>query len=80
MKKTIKIPPPPKVGDERVIDYYTVFPVTIINNDVIEKRWMERVYIKQVFCCEYNPSLDKYEYFWKDLQFVNNEQALEKIN
>lgn len=78
MKKIQKIPPPPKVGDERVISYFTVMPITIIKDDVLEKRWMERVYIKQQYVCEFSPHNLGYEYYWKDIEFVDEQGTKEK--
>ena len=64
----------PKVGDERVVEKFLLFPKTINN----EMRWLETakilqrysgkyIQIRGEFCCK-----NKEIYFWKDIRFVDD--------
>lgn len=65
----------PKVGDERVVEKFLLFP-KVINE---EKRWFETAKILQKYAVKSEKKIhskiglyDSYEWFWKDIRFVDD--------
>jgi len=64
----------PKVGDERVVEKFLIFPKTI--ND--EMRWLETAKILQQYVNEHGINQDNIGFyfesklFWKDIRFVDD--------
>jgi hypothetical protein len=55
----------PKTGDTRVVKKFLLFPYTIYGLEIVETRWLETVYIKQV-------STQHEE--WRNIGFVEGEE------
>lgn len=64
----------PKVGDERVVEKFLLFP-KVINE---EMRWLETVKILQKYVNEHGINQDRIGFyfesksFWKDIRFVDD--------
>jgi hypothetical protein len=69
MRTVTEIPKPPEVGDKRIVSMWTLVPITITSNGIMEKRWLERVHVEQELNREWIK--DRWEYYWKDLRFVD---------
>ena len=76
MRWQIKQKIEPKFGDERIVEKFLIFPKRI--NDEI--RWLEIVKIHQVYISKMVKDEDEFGwdckkvYYWKDTQFIDNEE------
>lgn len=59
----------PETSDTRIIKKFAILPITIRSFRRKETRWLEYVYVKQIYCCYY----DSYP-SWDDVQFVTEKE------